>query len=89
MTNQWKAAEYDAKHAFVYGKVKGLVELLAPKAGERILDLDCGTGRADGGNCRARRWASWLFSGGRGAWRRGAGRWRGFGSPCPACGARR
>src|SRR5215470_13642609 len=44
MANQWNAAEYDAKHAFVYEKAKGLVELLAPKAGERILDLGCGTG---------------------------------------------
>lgn len=44
MTNQWNAAEYDAKHAFVYEKAKGLVELLAPKPGERILDLGCGTG---------------------------------------------
>src|SRR5215471_19967896 len=42
--NQWDAAQYDAKHAFVYEKAKGLVELLAPKAGERILDLGCGTG---------------------------------------------
>jgi trans-aconitate methyltransferase len=44
MTNQWNAAQYDAKHAFVYERAKGLVELLAPKAGERILDLGCGTG---------------------------------------------
>lgn len=44
MTNQWNAAEYDAKHAFVYEKAMGLVELLAPKPGERILDLGCGTG---------------------------------------------
>ena len=44
MTNQWNAAEYDAKHKFVYEKAKGLVELLAPKTGERILDLGCGTG---------------------------------------------
>ena len=44
MTNQWNAAEYDAKHAFVYEKARGLVDLLAPKAGERILDLGCGTG---------------------------------------------
>ena len=43
-TNQWDAAEYDAKHALVYEKAKGLVELLAPKLGERILDLGCGTG---------------------------------------------
>ena len=44
MTNQWNAREYDAKHAFVYEKAKGLVDLLAPKSGERILDLGCGTG---------------------------------------------
>ena len=44
MTNQWNAAQYDAKHAFVYEKAKGLVDLLAPKPGERILDLGCGTG---------------------------------------------
>lgn len=44
MTNRWDAAQYDAKHAFVYQKAKGLVELLAPQAGERILDVGCGTG---------------------------------------------
>lgn len=44
VTNQWNAAQYDAKHAFVYEKAMGLVDLLAPKAGERILDLGCGTG---------------------------------------------
>ncbi|HEV2197697.1 MAG TPA: methyltransferase domain-containing protein [Candidatus Acidoferrum sp.] len=44
IANQWNAAEYDAKHAFVYEKAKGLVELLAPKPGERVLDLGCGTG---------------------------------------------
>lgn len=44
MTNQWDPEQYDAKHAFVYEKAKALVDLLAPKAGERILDLGCGTG---------------------------------------------
>jgi SAM-dependent methyltransferase len=44
MTNRWNAAQYDAKHSFVYEKGKGVVELLAPKPGERILDLGCGTG---------------------------------------------
>src|SRR5437773_12437797 len=45
MTNQWNAAQYDAKHGFVYEKARGLVELLAPQAGERILDVGCGTGQ--------------------------------------------
>src|ERR1700739_1441956 len=44
MTNQWNAAAYGAQVAFVYEKAKGLVELLAAKAGEWILDLGCGTG---------------------------------------------
>lgn len=44
MLNRWDAAQYDAKHAFVYQKAEGLVELLAPQAGERILDVGCGTG---------------------------------------------
>ncbi len=44
MTNHWDAKKYDDKHAFVYEKAKGLVDLLAPKKGERILDLGCGTG---------------------------------------------
>ena len=41
---KWDAELYDAHHAFVWEKAKGLVELLAPKPGERILDLGCGTG---------------------------------------------
>jgi trans-aconitate methyltransferase len=41
---KWDAELYDAKHAFVWEKAKSLVELLAPKLGERILDLGCGTG---------------------------------------------
>jgi trans-aconitate methyltransferase len=42
---QWNPALYENKHAFVFGYGQGLVELLAPKAGERILDLGCGTGQ--------------------------------------------
>ncbi len=41
---KWDAELYDARHTFVWEKAKGLVELLAPKPGERILDLGCGTG---------------------------------------------
>jgi trans-aconitate methyltransferase len=40
----WDAAAYDEKHAFVWRLAADLLELLAPRAGERILDLGCGTG---------------------------------------------
>ncbi len=43
-TEKWDASLYDAKHAFVWEKAKGVVELLAAKPDERILDLGCGTG---------------------------------------------
>lgn len=43
-TPKWDAGLYDAKHAFVWEKAKGVVDLLAAKSGERILDLGCGTG---------------------------------------------
>jgi trans-aconitate methyltransferase len=41
---KWNAGLYDAKHAFVWEKAKGVVDLLAAKSGERILDLGCGSG---------------------------------------------
>src|ERR1700735_1684664 len=40
----WDAKLYDDKHSFAWEKAKGVVDLLAPKSGERILDLGCGTG---------------------------------------------
>ncbi len=40
---QWNADLYDSKHKFVSQLATETVELLAPKAGERILDLGCGT----------------------------------------------
>ena len=42
--DQWDAALYDDRHAFVHQLGAGVVELLAPRPGERILDLGCGTG---------------------------------------------
>lgn len=41
---QWNANLYDSNHKFVSMLATDLVELLSPKAGERILDLGCGTG---------------------------------------------
>ncbi|HTD98474.1 MAG TPA: methyltransferase domain-containing protein [Mucilaginibacter sp.] len=41
---KWNAELYDNKHAFVSQYGESVLELLAAKAGERILDLGCGTG---------------------------------------------
>ena len=40
----WNANLYNAKHDFVWKFGSDVVSLLAPQAGERILDLGCGTG---------------------------------------------
>jgi len=40
----WNAGLYDAKHSFVWEYGGDLISLLAPKSGERILDIGCGTG---------------------------------------------
>jgi trans-aconitate 2-methyltransferase len=47
-TNQWDACLYETKHAFVWKQGAALLELLASQAGERILDLGCGTGHLTG-----------------------------------------
>jgi len=44
MGNQWNAEHYDSKLAYVSGLGKGVVSLLHPNKGEKILDLGCGTG---------------------------------------------
>jgi len=41
---KWDTKLYDNKHGFVTKYGQGLLELLAPKPGERILDVGCGTG---------------------------------------------
>jgi SAM-dependent methyltransferase len=41
---KWDAGLYDDKHSFVWKLAAGVLELLDAKAGERILDLGCGTG---------------------------------------------
>ena len=41
---QWNTGLYDEKHSFVWKYGATLIDLLAPRPGERILDLGCGTG---------------------------------------------
>ncbi len=41
----WNYALYEGSHSFVWQYGEALLELLDPKAGERILDLGCGTGQ--------------------------------------------
>ena len=41
---RWDAARYDDAYSFVWEHGAGVIELLAPVAGERVLDLGCGTG---------------------------------------------
>ncbi len=40
----WNPELYDARHSFVWQRGADLIDLLNPQAGERILDLGCGTG---------------------------------------------
>lgn len=40
----WDSESYTQKHAFVFQYGEGLLDLLNPQPGERILDLGCGSG---------------------------------------------
>ncbi len=44
-TDQWSPDLYEGKHSFVWKLAASVVELLAPKPGERMLDVGCGTGQ--------------------------------------------
>jgi len=41
---KWNAELYDQKHGFVFKYGENFLQVLEPKAGERILDLGCGSG---------------------------------------------
>lgn len=41
----WDPSLYQSRHAFVWELGKGPLEQLGPKAGDRVLDLGCGTGQ--------------------------------------------
>jgi trans-aconitate methyltransferase len=45
---EWNPALYESRHSFVWERGRELVEMLAPRAGERILDVGCGTGQLTG-----------------------------------------
>ncbi len=41
----WNPELYEGRHSFVWQLGQGVLELLSPQAGERILDLGCGPGQ--------------------------------------------
>ena len=43
--NNWDAARYQTRHSYVYAYGEDLIGLLEPRAGEKILDLGCGSGQ--------------------------------------------
>lgn len=45
MSSAWDALHYQDQHSYVWRLGASLVELLRPQAGERILDIGCGTGQ--------------------------------------------
>jgi trans-aconitate methyltransferase len=44
MNDAWNASQYDQSHSYVTSYGQDVLALLNPQAGERILDVGCGTG---------------------------------------------
>lgn len=44
MKTKWNASLYDQKHDFISKFGESLIDILAPKENERVLDVGCGTG---------------------------------------------
>ncbi len=44
-SSQWDAQRYQSRHSYVFRHGEALVDSLAPRAGERIIDLGCGAGQ--------------------------------------------
>ncbi len=45
MNQTWDAGRYQARHSYVFAHGQSLIEMLAPRRGERIVDLGCGSGQ--------------------------------------------
>lgn len=45
MNTTWDAKQYQQRHCYVFQYGQAVLDLLAPRKGERILDLGCGSGQ--------------------------------------------
>ncbi|MEL7332183.1 MAG: methyltransferase domain-containing protein [Cyanobacteria bacterium J06560_2] len=45
MSADWNATDYQTNYGYIWQHGEGLLTMLAPQPGERVLDLGCGTGQ--------------------------------------------